>query len=426
MAGTPALVEELSALLARIAAADPHDFSDPALIVGLDGLLRAETTLRAVQTRWLAVADTREAPIAICGRATRSWLIEEFQLAPKEAGARVKLARTLGGFPLVEAAFRDGDLTAEQTSVIVAALLDVPVHVRDVVARELLRLAESLPPFALARAVDAILATLGVDQDQAEERRERRRARRHVDVDATFDGTGHLSGSLTPEVYEALRLAIDAAGANLTDPEDDRTVGQRRHDALGDVANFYLANADLPAVNGERPRVTLTLSRHSLLGGALDTLGDDRWATHQNAPGPRADGWAVLDSGVPVPPETVQRLACDSQILPVTMDGNGDVLALGRTTRVFSMAIRRAAWIHDEGRCTFPRCRRRPAELHHIIWGSRGGTSDLDNAAWLCTFHHWLVHEAGWSLRRSAAFRYVFTAPDGREFRHPPRQPEAA
>jgi len=58
-------------------------------------------------------------------------------------------------------------------------------------------------------------------------------------------------------------------------------------------------------------------------------------------------------------------------------------------------------------------------DLHHIEWWSNGGTTDLDNAAWLCAFHHWLVHEARWTMRRDKARSYVFTAPDGREIGHP-------
>ncbi|HET7530411.1 MAG TPA: DUF222 domain-containing protein [Mycobacteriales bacterium] len=92
-----------------------------------------------------------------------------------------------------------------------------------------------------------------------------------------------------------------------------------------------------------------------------------------------------------------------------------EVLDLGRTHRHFSAASRRAAWIRDGGCCAFPRCRRKVVELHHIIWWSHGGRSDLDNAVWLSAYHHWLVHEGGWSLRRNADGGYTFSNPCGVE-----------
>ena len=103
-----------------------------------------------------------------------------------------------------------------------------------------------------------------------------------------------------------------------------------------------------------------------------------------------------------------------------------DARRLSADTVLTVLTYGRAAWTRDQGRCVFPKCRRPPADLHHLTWWSHGGHTDLDNAAWLCAFHHWLVHEANWTLRRDKRHRYVFTAPDGRHITHPPRQPQAA
>ena len=51
--------------------------------------------------------------------------------------------------------------------------------------------------------------------------------------------------------------------------------------------------------------------------------------------------------------------------------------------------------------CRFPGCgSRRFTEAHHIVWWRDGGRTDLDNLLLICSFHHRLVHEHGWSLRR--------------------------
>lgn len=413
MASTaPAAIEQLSAALAAVAALDLDTLPDSSLICGFEELLTIESRLRAVQARWLAAADTRDSTVAECGRSTRWWLIEEHNLSRSDASARMKLARQLPGFPALEDAFAAGDVTEAQASVILAGLLPCPVEIRDVVEKELVTLAATHAPFHLSQAVEVILARLGAGQDESD-KLERRHGRRGVDLDQTFAGTGSLSGTLTPDVYEALRLAVSAAGGAASQgPEDDRTAAQRRHDALGAVASHYLAHADLPAVVGERPRVVVTIDRASLLAAASDTLATERWGT--------------LDGGLPLPPETARRIACDTQLLPVAVDWDSGALDLGRTTRVWSQATRRAAWIRDRGKCAFPKCRRSPADLHHIVWWSHGGRTDLDNAAWLCTFHHWLVHEGRWTLRRDPRRGYVFTAPDSREFGHPPRHTQLA
>ena len=408
----PSAITQLSAALAAVAALDVHDLPDGALVCGLAELLTLEAQLHAVQARWLGAADTRDATVAECGRSTRWWLIEECNLGRADAGGRMRLAQQLPAFPCVEGALAAGDVTAAQAGVMVSGLLSCPAEVRDVVEKELVALAATFTPFHLSQAVETILARLGAGQDEAE-RAARRYGRRGVDLDQTFAGTGSLSGTLTPETYEALRLALAAAeGSSAGSPEDDRTAAQRRHDALGAVAQHYLAHAELPAVLGERPRVVVTVDAASLRVPSSDAVPEQRWPT--------------LDGGLPLPPETARRLACDAQLLPVAFDRDTGAMELGRTTRVWSQAIRRAAWLRDGGRCAFPKCRRPPADLHHVVWWSRGGRTDLDNAAWLCNFHHWLVHEGGWSLRRDRAHRYVFTAADGREFGHPPRHTQPA
>ncbi len=54
---------------------------------------------------------------------------------------------------------------------------------------------------------------------------------------------------------------------------------------------------------------------------------------------------------------------------------------------------------YRDGSCRFPGCdARRYTQAHHIEWWSRGGVTDLDNLLLICSFHHTLVHERGWSI----------------------------
>jgi hypothetical protein len=102
------------------------------------------------------------------------------------------------------------------------------------------------------------------------------------------------------------------------------------------------------------------------------------------------------DAGVSA--ETSRRLLCDAGIVPAVDDGRGRTLDLGRKTRVFSGALRRALLARDGG-CRFPGCtNRRFVDGHHIRHWVDGGETSLENGLLLCTRHHALVHEGGFRI----------------------------
>jgi hypothetical protein len=134
-----------------------------------------------------------------------------------------------------------------------------------------------------------------------------------------------------------------------------------------------------------------------------------------------------LPSGATITADTARRLACDAEIIPVVLGRSSEVLDIGQADHEFTVAIRRAAYLRDHGHCAFPRCANRVVELHHIIFRRHRGPTSLDNAAWLCAFHHWLVHEGRWTLQRHAHSGYLWTNPHGKQHtRQPDRQPETA
>jgi Domain of unknown function (DUF222)/HNH endonuclease len=86
---------------------------------------------------------------------------------------------------------------------------------------------------------------------------------------------------------------------------------------------------------------------------------------------------------------------------------------VGRRTRAIPTAIRRALWIRDKG-CRFPGCTStRFLHGHHVQHWLHGGRTSLDNLLFLCSFHHRLVHEGGFSVSLDDA-AVVVTAPTGR------------
>jgi hypothetical protein len=131
---------------------------------------------------------------------------------------------------------------------------------------------------------------------------------------------------------------------------------------------------------------------------------------------------AESEHGAVMPPEALQRLACDARIQVVAESEAGDAVALGRTKREPSAAMLRQLRHRDRG-CRFPGCGSTAfANAHHIVWWSRGGATDLDNLLLICGFHHRLVHEHGWTIERADDGRLRWFRPDGSRYRGGPER----
>ena len=77
----------------------------------------------------------------------------------------------------------------------------------------------------------------------------------------------------------------------------------------------------------------------------------------------------------------------------------------------------------DQG-CRFPGCTHtRFLHGHHIVhWANEGETS-LGNLVTLCSFHHLLVHEGGYSVTRMHDGVFAFFTPNGRHVEPVPSPP---
>jgi hypothetical protein len=117
---------------------------------------------------------------------------------------------------------------------------------------------------------------------------------------------------------------------------------------------------------------------------------------------------------------------CTAAVSWMTHGDGGAVLALGRRRRKPTAAIRRAARERDTGRCRFPGCESRRADLHHIRHWASGGPTDLDNLISLCPRHHQLVHDRGYLITAPPGGRgtFAFGRPDGTPLPSCPSLPE--
>jgi hypothetical protein len=129
------------------------------------------------------------------------------------------------------------------------------------------------------------------------------------------------------------------------------------------------------------------------------------------------DSVCETDSGVAVPVDVARRMACDADIIPVVLDGQGVVLDEGRAKRLATFE-QRIAIEAMQSTCSHPDCSVSidDCRIHHLEPWSRGGRTDLSTMAPLCESHHHLVHEGGWSLTMTADRVGTWKRPDGQEY----------
>ena len=137
----------------------------------------------------------------------------------------------------------------------------------------------------------------------------------------------------------------------------------------------------------------------------LETLTDglSKSSTHRTA------------FGADLPVETIRRIACDANIIPLVLNGAGMPLDIGRSQRLASAAQRRALEAtHDT--CAFDGCAVafHACQIHHIDYWERGGPTDLENMVPLCSKHHHAAHEGGWTLTLKPGTRQLDARPPNR------------
>ena len=180
-------------------------------------------------------------------------------------------------------------------------------------------------------------------------------------------------------------------------------------DALVLLAETQLAHTPGFVNGGDKYRVIVHVDAASLAATTdAPEAGDSRLSL---ADQPRPNG---LDDGPPLHPQTVRRLACEAAVVGLLRDVSGEILDVGDATRFPSAATARAVRIRDGGACAAPGCSTRHGlQIHHAKHWAHGGESRLRNLVLLCRFHHWLMHEGGFSVTPATTRGFRFSGPDG-------------
>lgn len=319
------------------------------------------------------------------------------------------------------------------------------------IEHDLTRTAATADPDFLTRVARRWAETLDADGTEPTEEalrhtqgafiRKPRHGLHHLEIFATTDQYEHLL-TVMNTATNPRTTSPDTSGADTgtgtgtgedvwltTDPDlDRRTRPQKQLDGIIGAVKAALTTNILPTTGGNRPQIIATINYQDLLphdrtstatDGGDGAAGPSRgpaaaavWAGANGADAVWAGSGARAGIGLPggtgtgnfvftgpVAAATLRKIACDADIIPALLGTHGEILDLGRKTRLFTPAQRLALTARDQG-CTFPNCTI-PApwcEAHDITYWSQDGPTNLDNGALLCTHHHHLIHKEQWTI----------------------------
>ena len=342
------------------------------------------------------IADAQRAEVAAQSGATNTaaWLRQVTGLTGAACTRMVKRAEALESHDQTREALRAGAIHSEQATEIVAAVDALPQEVADQAAQaeaHLLGLAQEHDAKAL-RALGKHLLEV-VAPDQADEliarklEQEEREAARTTHLRTWKDGHGSLHGRFKiPQLHGAMLTTMLEALANPARPDPIPRAGaatpQMHGQAFCELLERYPVNR-LPTSGGVNATVVVVLSLDTLMGGlnAANVLGTDTL----------------------ISPGQARRLACAAGVIPAVLDGESELVDLGRRRRRHSKPQRLAMALRQGGLCNISGCERPAAwaDAHHPKPWSKGGPTSTRNGELVCPRHHTLVHQGHSYPRRT-------------------------
>ena len=412
----------------------------------LDGLARMERARRRMpvaEHRMLNHLGEHATCEEIGGRLPQV-LANRLRITKTEAARRIADAQVLGprstltGEPLAPmwataaAAQQAGQIGTGHISEIRRFFKQLPDWVdeptRERAERDLVKVAREYRPDELRRAAGVIDNGINPDGNFTDEDRARLRG---ITIGRQGeDGMSPISGYLTPECRAGLNAVmskwaapgmfnpadrsptVDGSPSEEAITADQRSRGQRNHDALNAMCRSVLASGELGSHHGLPVSIVVTTTLQELHRGA---------------------GRAYTGGNTWLPMRDLMRMASHAwHYLAVFSEHTNMALYLGRTKRIASPGQRIVLHALDRG-CTHPGCTV-PAnlcEVLHIEDWAHGGPTDIDKLTLGCGPDH-KRQDNGWAIRKRPEGTTEWIPPPGQgtpginNYFHPQRYLRAA
>ena len=316
--GQPASVTDALGMLDRalgyLATADTAALPTSVQADALLALASVEARHTAARSRVLAAFAARGGYEDDGHRSARSWLRWRARVTRGAAAGAIGWVRRLNAHPLIGEALAAGELSESWARQICEWTDRLPRAQRGD-ADEILA--------GAARGGADLYGLAGLAQEMYErshpDGRDDLFDERYLRLGITFRGAGRAEGDLTPRCAAALDAVLEKLGKK-AGPEDTRTTGQRRHDALEEACTRLIASGILPDGRPDRAYLHITLAQ--LRNGPGATELEAAWAAARAA----QPGWLTgAEAGA---------AACDATIIPM-VTGHVDWAALDRFTAAY-------------------------------------------------------------------------------------------
>lgn len=342
------------------------------------------------------------------------------QVSNREASrlwARSQVGQVL---PLVGQAQREATAYPENIDVLARTLRDLDNHETVIFQQhdEILATKSSqMAPENFTRTVRRIVLRIRRDSGRTESEQQKAASRLHLSHDPET-GMHLLYARFDPERGTEIELAIESKVRSIAARDGGRgkpvTItshlrAQALFELIRDGAVFHETNREGSGRTtvSRIPSLTLITDIRTFVAGPHENSISETW------------------SGVPLPPDSLARLACDANIHEVVVGLDGISVNVGRDHRSATDGQRKALRsLYDC--CPISGVSYSDTEIHHVKFWERDGPTDLENLLPISRRWHHLVHDEGWRLEMASDRSLTIFRPDKSLYRRIPPPPPLA
>jgi hypothetical protein len=403
-----ALVETMRTAARTLASGDVRD--------KLHALQAVQHAVDAAQAALLAELEASK-DFELDGASTlNAWVRNQLRMNSGQATALVRGVIVLRDLPQVAEAAFSGQISAAHVRAFVYGLKHVGLDPMRQHEHLLLEVALNREPGALFEAVQHLKGV--VHPQDLDDAWERGMDKEDIAVDALPEGC-HVTGFLNTITGAKLKKVLDSVAAP-RDKDDDRTGSQRRVQGLDDLLDSILGNG-LPSDKGVKPHLSVFVDADTLEAAAQHVKATTEHPYSTPAPMPDVEPATLAGHG-PIGPHLLMYFLCVSDFTAFLMKAGGghrqaQILNAGTAKYQPNQLQRRAVIARQRGVCAAPGCNHTHLEVHHTIWWSMGGPTDLDLLIGLCVRCHHLLHRGRLHITGNAVDGFEFTTRTGRSLR---------
>jgi hypothetical protein len=373
----------------------------------------AQDALDAAKAEALAEMEARK-DYEIDGASTlNTWVRHELRMSATDAHTLVRASATFAAMPLVAGAAAAGRIRADHVKAFTYGLKHIGHDIMTRYEEALVLIAENKDPLELLVAMRKLRAA--VFPDDLDKAYLNGQDKEDIQISALLEGW-HVTGFLNAVTGAKFKAVLDSISAP-HDKDDTRTGARRRVQGLDDLLSSILANG-LPSDKGVKPHLSVFADAETMEAAAQHVQHETEHPDEAPDPMPSTEPAKLAGFGN-IGPHLLMYFACISDFTVFLTKQHGgarqaEILNAGRGKYQPNLLQRRAVLARQQGVCAAPGCNHTHLEIHHVIWWSLGGRTDLDQLIGLCVRCHHLVHKNSLVIVGNAVDGFTFTTRTGR------------